>query len=77
MPATGDSRHVARNAFIGLVLGGVLGFTLAFLREYFAQARRRDAADYEEFTRLRRAALGDVTHPWRPVARLLSRRSAR
>jgi len=74
VPATANSRNVARNAAIGFVLGALLGLALAFAREYFAQARREDEGDYEQFARLRRDAIADVTHPWRPVARLLTRR---
>lgn len=75
VPVRPDPRGLALKAVAGLVGGGILGVLIAFLRHGLRRAGDDRAPEYEEFQQLRREAVADVVHPWRPVARLLGRRA--
>ncbi|MHB1193064.1 MAG: Wzz/FepE/Etk N-terminal domain-containing protein [Longimicrobiales bacterium] len=49
-----------RKLALGLVLGGVLGVMLAFLREYSDRARKQEGEEYREFSTLWAQAWADV-----------------
>ena len=74
-PLEPNRRGGARKALLGIFIGLALGIALAFLRAKFAANRAAQSDDFLEFTALRNEALGDITHPWRPVARLFRPRS--
>ena len=74
VPALADPRGLLRNGVLALIAGGVFGVVLAFSSEYMRRLRDRDTGDYAQFLHLRRESLRDLTHPWRPVARLVRRR---
>jgi hypothetical protein len=51
----------------------VLGCRLAFVLDRMARNRALQTDDFIEFAALRREAMTDLIHPWRPVARLFRR----
>ena len=53
-----DSRHLVRNAALGLFLGGALGVVLAFAQEFLAKDRRRWPHEYAELAARLRAVRG-------------------
>jgi hypothetical protein len=60
-----------------MLVGFVLGCLIAFLMDRMARNKASQSDDFLEFAALRREAIGDLTHPWRPVARAFgSRRRA-
>lgn len=63
----------AKAGLIALVLGGVLGIGLAFIKEYMARHREANAEEYAEFVQLHRSAIRGVAP--RKLLRLV--RSAR
>jgi uncharacterized protein involved in exopolysaccharide biosynthesis len=73
-PVRPDPRGLLGKAILGFIGGAVLGILLAFAREYFAASGTGGSKEYEEFATLRRDTIGDLTHPWRPLRRLLARR---
>ena len=73
LPARPDSRGLVPLTLFLLVIGITVGVAVALARDFFSQVGRRAVDDYQEFRALRRAAAGDITHPWRPVARALRR----
>lgn len=75
LPLDPNKRGGARKAALGLFVGLAVGIALAFLRDKFAANRAAQTDDFIEFTALRKQAVGDITHPWRPVARLFRSRS--
>ena len=64
-PVEPDSRRLLVRAIVALLLGGMLGILVGFLRE-FAQSRR-DAGDptFHDLVLLRRQAVEDFKRPWR------------
>lgn len=70
-PSRPDPRGALSRAILGLLVGAMVGVALAFAREWSRRTREESRNDYAEFDRLRTEAIEDVTHPWRPVARLL------
>lgn len=68
-PVLPDKRGMVMKLLVGLVLGAMLGVILAFILDYFRRSRSAVPRDFEEFSELRRAAVGDLLHPWRPVQR--------
>lgn len=75
LPLEPNRRGGGRKAAIGVLVGLFIGVLLAFLRTRFLVNRAAQSDDFIEFTALRREAIGDLTHPWRPVARLFRPRT--
>jgi len=69
LPIGPDARGGVRKTLIGLFVGLVFGCVIAFLRDRLARNRASQSDEFLEFAALRREALGDLTHPWRPLAR--------
>lgn len=75
VPVRPDPRGLAGKAVLGLLGGLVLGVIVALAHDFMRYARRSGSEEFAEFSALRRAAMDDLTHPWRPVARLFRHRS--
>jgi uncharacterized protein involved in exopolysaccharide biosynthesis len=73
-PIQPDPRRTRRKTMLGLLVGFVLGIGLAFARDRVAANRRVRSDEFAEFAALKREALGDLTHPWRPFTRIRVRR---
>jgi hypothetical protein len=70
-------RGGVRKTAIGLLIGFVLGCLIAFARDRMARNREAQTDDFLEYAALKREAIGDLTHPWRPLTRAFgSRRRA-
>lgn len=69
LPIGPDPRGGVKKTLIGLLIGLVLGVVLAFVKDKMEANRQAQTDDFVEFSQLKRAAVGDITHPWRPVAR--------
>ena len=69
MPIVANARGGVRKTLIGLLVGAALGVLLAFARDRVAANRVAQSDDFLEFAQLKRDALGDLTHPWRPLSR--------
>jgi uncharacterized protein involved in exopolysaccharide biosynthesis len=77
MPIGPNPRGGVKKTAIGLLVGFMIGCLLAFAGDRMARNREAQTDDFLEFTELRREALGDLTHPWRPLVRgFRSRRKA-
>ena len=72
-PIQPDPRRTRRKATLGLLVGLVLGVALAFFRDRVAENRKIRSDEFAELTALKREALGDLTHPWRPFTRVVRR----
>jgi uncharacterized protein involved in exopolysaccharide biosynthesis len=70
VPVRPDRRHVVQKVAIGLVVGLLVGIAAVLTRHLLPGAAGASDDDAAEFAALRRAAVDDLTHPWRPVARL-------
>lgn len=70
MPIQPDARGGLKKTLMGLLIGFVLGVVIAFVRDKLAQNKEAQTDDFVEFSQLKKAAVGDLTHPWRPVARV-------
>jgi len=73
-PVRPDPRGLILRAILGLFLGAGIGAALALVQEALRRTAVRRSEEYAEFATLRREMVGDLTHPWRPVARLFRRR---
>ena len=72
-----NRRGGAKKTLIGLVVGFILACLIAFARDRMARNREAQTDEFLEYTELKREALGDLTHPWRPISRAMrSRRRA-
>ena len=49
MPVVGDSRGSIQRAFLGVVIGGLLGLLIAFAGDAIIGARRASSPDAQEF----------------------------
>lgn len=72
-PIQPDPRRTRRKATLGLLVGVVLGIALAFFRDRVAENRKIRSDEFAELAALKREALGDLTHPWRPFTRVVRR----
>ena len=66
-----DSRWLLLKALLGLLLGLMIGSALAVWKSYTANSERLGSGEAAEFARLRGQAMGDLSRPWRSVARAL------
>ena len=71
LPVRPDSRWLAVKALLGLLLGLLLGAALAVWRAYTVNSERLGSSEAAEFALLRRQAVGDLSRPWRSMARAL------
>lgn len=69
-----NRRGGTKKTMIGLVVGLILGCLLAFARDRMARNRAAQTDEFLEYTELKREAIGDLTHPWRPISRAISSR---
>ena len=77
LPIVADRRGGVRKTAIGLLIGLILGCLIAFARDRMARNREAQTDEFLEYAALKREAIGDLTHPWRPITRALgSRRRA-
>ncbi|MEP6507856.1 MAG: hypothetical protein ABJC63_06475 [Gemmatimonadales bacterium] len=70
VPIQPNARGGVKKTLTGLLIGFVLGLVVAFLRDKLAQNKEAQTDDFVEFSQLRKEAIGDLTHPWRPISRL-------
>ena len=71
LPVRPDSRWLVVKALLGLLLGLMMGAGLAVWRAYTVNSERLGSGEAAEFARLRRQAMGDLSRPWRAMARTL------
>ncbi|HEX5830509.1 MAG TPA: hypothetical protein VFY16_05970, partial [Gemmatimonadaceae bacterium] len=76
IPVRADRRLLLQKALLGLAVGVVLGILLVLLRHYLPGGGASASDEAAEFAALRREAIDDLTHPWRPITRLLRGRRA-
>lgn len=77
LPIGPNARGGVRKTALGLLIGFVLACLIAFVRDRFQRTRASGSDEVIEFAALKREAIGDLTHPWRPLARAIgSRRRA-
>lgn len=74
LPIRPEARGTIKKGLLALAVGLLVGVLLAFGRDLLARSRHQSADEFEEFAALRRAALDDLLHPWRPLRRLFRRR---
>jgi uncharacterized protein involved in exopolysaccharide biosynthesis len=74
MPIEADRRGGVKKTLTGLLIGIALGCLLAFPADRIQRKRDEQSDDFIEFDALKREALGDLTHPWRPVSRAFGSR---
>jgi len=70
-PVRPDSRGVLEKGLAGLLVGGVLGVILAFLREATGRLGDQSQPEVGEFRRLSRQLKNDLRRPWLPIRRWL------
>lgn len=73
VPARADRRGLIPKGLLGLLAGIVFGILLVVIG-HLLHPTERSPGEVHEFAVLRRQALDDLTHPWRPVARLFGGR---
>jgi uncharacterized protein involved in exopolysaccharide biosynthesis len=71
LPVRPDSRWLVAKALLGLLVGLLLGAGIAFWKSYALNSERLAPSEAAEFAVLRREALRDLLHPWRPIAQAL------
>lgn len=77
LPIGPDKRGGVKKTALGLFVGAFLGCLLAFGSDRMRRNREAQTDDFLEFAELRREAISDLTHPWRPISRAFgSRRKA-
>jgi uncharacterized protein involved in exopolysaccharide biosynthesis len=77
LPIGPDRRGGVKKTAIGLLVGFAVACMIAFVRDRMARNREAQTDDFVEFAELKREAIGDLTHPWRPISRAIgSRRRA-
>ena len=77
LPIGPNARGGVRKTAIGILIGLVLGCMIAFARDRMARNREAQTDEFLEYAALKREAIGDLIHPWRPITRAFgSRRRA-
>jgi len=71
LPVRPDSRWLVVKALLGLLLGFMIGAAIAVWKAYTVNSERLGTGEAAEFARLRRQAMGDLSRPWRSMARAL------
>jgi uncharacterized protein involved in exopolysaccharide biosynthesis len=74
LPIRPEARGTIKKGVLALAVGLLVGVLLAFGRDLMVRSRHQAGDEFEEFAALRRAALDDLLHPWRPLGRLFGRR---
>jgi uncharacterized protein involved in exopolysaccharide biosynthesis len=74
MPIGPNRRGGVRKTAIGMIVGLFLACLIAFARDRMARNREAQTDDFLEYSQLKREAIGDLTHPWRPISRAISSR---
>lgn len=69
-PTSADTSYGLRNTLLGAIGGLFLGIVLAFVRERFNESRAEGSKAFEDFSRLKRETLRDMSRPWEPVGRV-------
>lgn len=69
-----DRRGGVKKTAIGLLVGFAVACMIAFVRDRMARNRAAQTDDFLEFSELKREAIGDLTHPWRPISRAITSR---
>ncbi|HEY8165204.1 MAG TPA: hypothetical protein VIF83_06575 [Gemmatimonadaceae bacterium] len=72
IPLMPDRRHTLRKVMIAMLLSVFAGVVLAFVRNSLAANKSAQPDAFHEYAELRRDAIQDLTHPWRPIRRLFS-----
>lgn len=72
-PVRPDSRGVIKKGLAGLLVGGVIGVLVAFLREAATRLNSQGQPEVGEFRRLAQGLRNDLRRPWLPVRRWLGR----
>ncbi|MBA3319516.1 MAG: hypothetical protein H0T50_15695 [Gemmatimonadales bacterium] len=71
LPIRPEARGTIKRGVLALAVGLLVGVLLAFGKDLLVRSRHENGDEFEEFTVLRRAALDDLLHPWRPIGRLV------
>jgi uncharacterized protein involved in exopolysaccharide biosynthesis len=74
VPIVANRRGGVKKTAIGMIVGLFLACLIAFARDRMAKNRDAQTDDFIEFSELKREAIGDLTHPWRPISRAISSR---
>jgi uncharacterized protein involved in exopolysaccharide biosynthesis len=74
VPIVANRRGGVRKTAIGMIVGFFIACLVAFARDRMAKNRDAQTDDFLEFSELKREAIGDLTHPWRPISRAWSSR---
>ena len=74
IPIGPNRRGGVRKTAIGMIVGLFLACLIAFARDRMARNREAQTDDFLEYSQLKREAIGDLTHPWRPISRAISSR---
>jgi uncharacterized protein involved in exopolysaccharide biosynthesis len=69
-PSSADTSYGLRNTLLGAIGGLFIGIILAFVRERFNESKAEGSQVFEEFSRLKRETLRDMSRPWEPVGRV-------
>lgn len=73
LPIRPKPRGLLKKGVLAFAVGSLIGILLAFGRDLLIRSRHHYTDEFEEFAALRRAALDDLLHPWRPLRRLFGR----
>jgi len=60
LPTRPSSRHLLVKGMLSLVIGLLMGLTIAFAREFFRRSRMQDPAGAARFAELRQEAIGEI-----------------
>ena len=69
VPVKPDSRNLLVRIIVAFIVGTMIGFVLALLRNGFDQTSAGEAERLRELQRLRSEMLDDLLHPWRSIRR--------
>lgn len=72
-----DPRGFLTKAVLAGVLGALVGFFVAFLREAFTKSSRAEREEFREFIALRTAAASDFKHPARTLRLMIPLRNGK